>query len=146
MVCTFCGHRNIYEVGVEEKTKEVIIDLIENCNVDTFYVGGMGEFDSICSSIIRTLKNKYNIKLILFLPYFSNKLNTEKEYYYNMFDKILIADTEMLYYKQRITKRNQIMVDYSDYIICYVVRNFGGAYKTMKYAEKKQKNIIRVNS
>ena len=42
--------------------------------------------------------------------------------------------------------RNQEMVDRSDLVIFCVERSSGGAYQTMKYAIKNQKNIINLCS
>ena len=36
------------------------------------------------------------------------------------------------------------MVDQADLIIAYVDHPYGGAYKTLEYAKKKQKNIINL--
>ena len=45
-----------------------------------------------------------------------------------------------------ILKRNFWMVDKSEYVISYVYREFGGAYKTLKYAQKTGKNIISADT
>ena len=44
MVCTFFGHRDTPRIA-ELILKEKIIYLIENKNVDKFYVGNNGNFD-----------------------------------------------------------------------------------------------------
>ena len=36
------------------------------------------------------------------------------------------------------------MVDRSDFVVFFVERNSGGAYQTMKYAEKQGKEIINL--
>ena len=36
------------------------------------------------------------------------------------------------------------MIDNSDVVIVYVIRNHGGAYDAMRYAERQNKTIIRV--
>ena len=40
--------------------------------------------------------------------------------------------------------RNREMVDRSDLVIFCVERSSGGAYQTMKYAVKQEKNIINL--
>ena len=84
-VCCFCGHRDCYN-GFREQIKAKIKDIIENDGVTVFYSGGMGEFDRLCESVVREIKrrNKY-IKLYLIKPYFTHKLNTEKDYYSNFY-------------------------------------------------------------
>lgn len=46
--------------------------------------------------------------------------------------------------KQILTKRNQWMIDQCDVVVGYVYRDFGGAYNSIKYAEKQNKAILRV--
>ena len=41
-----------------------------------------------------------------------------------------------------IKARNRWMVDNSDLIICYIIRNYGGAADAVKYARHKEKRII----
>ena len=53
-VCTFFGHRDCPKVS-ESKLREILTDLIENHNVDMFYVGHQGAFDSLVSGVLREL-------------------------------------------------------------------------------------------
>ena len=46
MICTFFGHRDC-PFQIESNLKHEIINLIESCSVDTFYVGNNGNFDKI---------------------------------------------------------------------------------------------------
>lgn len=119
---------------------------INEYGINTFYVGDRGDFDRHAAGAVRSLKYKYpNIKLVLVLPYFTNKLNEYKEIYKMDYDSIYIP-TELadVHPKGAITKRNRIMVDESELIICYINRDFGGAYDTVKYAERQNKNIIHI--
>ena len=45
-VCTFFGHRNYPEL-IKPKLRATLIDLITNYEVDTFYVGHQGQFDTM---------------------------------------------------------------------------------------------------
>ena len=68
-------------------------DLILSQGVTEFWTGGMGNFDGSFSAAVRGLKRKYpDIKLILIKPYFSNELNTNKEYYEYTYDDVVIPD------------------------------------------------------
>lgn len=40
--------------------------------------------------------------------------------------------------------RNRYMVDRADLIMCFIERNQGGAYNTIKYAEKMNKKIVHI--
>ena len=71
------------------------------------------------------------------------KLNEYKEYYETSFDDILIpAELVEIHYKRAIPARNRWLVDNSDYLIAMVWRDFGGAYTTLRYAQKQGKKII----
>ena len=108
--------------------------------------GGMGDFDGMFSSAVRTLKRKYaDINLLLVKPYFSGELNTNKEYYEYMYDEVIIPDVVAgVHPKSAITKRNRWMVEKSDIILYYIQRDFGGAYTAIKYATKLGKKTISV--
>ena len=41
-------------------------------------------------------------------------------------------------------ERNRFMVDNSSILLAYLREDRGGTYNTVKYAEKKQKQIIRI--
>lgn len=103
----------------------------------------MGEFDGFSAAAVRNLKRKYpnkEIRLTLVLPYMQQKLNEYKEYYETSFDDILIpAELAEIHYKRAIPARNRWLVDNSDYLIVMVWRDFGGAYTTLRYAQKQGK-------
>lgn len=136
--CMFCGHREILnKFEIQNKTEIAIEYLIANDNVSVFYSGGMGDFDMICENCVRKIK-KYNnnLKLYLVMPYLTKNINKNPEYYYSMYDEIIIPDMGDVFPKQAILKRNRWMVDKSDYMLAHIERNYGGAYKTMLYAIK----------
>lgn len=143
--CCAFGHRELYK-NINDELQKIIINLIESENVTSFLVGDIGQTDSTLSTIIRKLKNTYpDIKLFLVKPYFSNKLNTNKEYYKIMYDDIIIpAELAGCHYKSAITKRNKWMVDKCDFVIDCTYRNFGGAVDAIKYAKKIGKRIIEL--
>lgn len=79
------------------------------------------------------------------IQYFTNDLNTNKEYYAALYDDVVIP-TEIigLHYKSAIKARNRWMVDNSDLIISYVTRDYGGAADAIKYANNQNKHIINI--
>ena len=144
-ICCFCGHRDC-DSSLREKIKEAITDLIENQGITTFYSGGMGNFDKLCESVVRELKQKHkDIRLCLIMPYMTKRLNTDKEYYAEMYDEIIIPDLGDVHYKRAITERNKWMVDRSDVVLCYVIRNNGGAYKMREYGARMKKPIVMLS-
>lgn len=139
-VCTFCGHR-IVKSDIEDKVYSALEDLIKNENYNTFYSGGMGEFDQICESAVRRLKKEYpHIKLYRVIYKYKTNLDAVRE----IVDDIILPELEGFHYKEMILKRNEWMIDSSDAVLCYIRRDFGGAYKTMKHAEKSGKMIINL--
>lgn len=143
--CCAFGHRIIFE-NIRGKTESIVKDLIEKYGINLFYTGGMGEFDNMFSSVVRTIKKQYsNINLVLVKPYFTQDLNKNKIYYDTNYDSVIIP-TQLadVYYKSAIKQRNQWIIDNSDIVITYVQKNYGGAYEAEKYAKKKDKKIIRL--
>ena len=144
MCCCF-GHRDIW--GSVPNFADVLERLITESSVTVFMTGGMGDFDGIFSSAVRTLKRKYpDIKLLLVKPYFSGELNTNKEYYEFTYDDVVIPDVLAgVHPKSAITKRNRWMAENSDFVVTYVYRDFGGAYDAKKYALKLGKTVFETN-
>lgn len=144
-ICSFFGHRDVFE-NISDELKQAIEKAITEYDINTFYVGDRGDFDRRAAGAVRSMKSKHpDIKVVLVLPYFTNKINEYKEFYEEDYDSIFLPQELMgVHPKGAITKRNRLMVDESELIICYVKREFGGAYNTVKYAERKKKNIIRI--
>lgn len=143
--CCFFGHRQVFH-KINTELEKLIFHLIEEKGVTTFLVGGYGEFDSKCSEAVDSAKRKYPyIKLYLIKPYFSNELNINKEYYYACYDDIIIPDILAgIHYKAVIGVRNKWMIDQSQYVIAYLRRDFGGAYDAVKYANKKNVQVLNI--
>lgn len=108
----------------------------------------MGDFDKMCSSAVRRAKRKYpdkEIKLVLVLPYLTQELNENRAFYETSYDDIIVPiELADVHYKSAITKRNRWMVDQSKYLIAFVYKDFGGAYTTLRYAEKKSLQIFNL--
>ncbi len=91
--CTFAGHRNLFLPDADRKIETALDGLIARDETFVFYTGGMGEFDSKCASAVRAAKHRHHdkeIRLILVLPYMSNRLNTDRNYYESSFDDVMI--------------------------------------------------------
>lgn len=60
-----------------------------------------------------------------------------------MYDDVIIPTELMgIHYKGAIKARNRWIVDNSDIVIGYSIRDYGGAYTALKYAEKLGKKTI----
>ena len=146
---SFFGHRYIENPLSLQKILEKLIEKIidENEYVD-FLVGRNGDFDIIASSAVRRVQKNYrddNNCLVLMLPYNTAEYRDNKNYFEEYYNEIRISfSAELAHPKNAIQTRNKEMVDMSDLVICYVTENKGGAYKTMKYAQKSDKKIINI--
>ena len=139
--CCGFGHRNVFENIGDKLDSAVEMAIQQGCEI--FYTGAMGEFDSLFSSAVRKAKKAYpHIKLICVKPYFTNDINTNK-YYTALYDDIIIPDELAgIHPKAAIKARNRWMIDNSDVILIYTVRNYGGACETKRYAQHENKAII----
>ena len=145
MTITFCGHSNcLFSDEEKDELKQLIIKEIRNNPTCKFYLGGYGDFDSLCLRALRELKIDFpDIKLLFITPYLDNnysKLQLAKYYY----DDIIFPPIENVPRKFAILKRNEWMVDSADLVIAYVKYSWGGASKTLEYAKRKMKQIINL--
>lgn len=143
-VCCGFGHREVFENISERISSAVRTAAEQGCEI--FYTGAMGRFDEMFSTEVRAIKKNFpNIKLICVMPYMTNKINTQGDYLYTLYDDILVP-TELadVHYKAAITKRNQWIIQRSELVIVYTRRNFGGAYNAKRYAERMKKEIITI--
>ena len=142
MICCGFGHRNVFS-KIDDKLERAVADAVAS-GCDMFYTGAMGEFDSLFSSAVRKAKKSCpDIKLICVKPYMTKEINKNRDYYNFMYDDVIIP-TELIgiYYKGAIKARNRWIVENSDIVIGYTIRDYGGAYTALKYAERLKKKIF----
>ena len=108
----------------------------------------MGEFDELFARTVRSMKRECpSLRLVLVLPYLTERLNLDKAFYEVFYDEILIpAELDSVHPKAAIGLRNRWMVDRSDIVIAALHRNFGGAADAVRYAESAKKEIIRMRN
>ena len=146
MIITFCGHSNcLFSDEEKEKLKQLLIKEIRKNPTCKFYLGGYGDFDSLCLRTLRELKNDFpDIELLFITPYLDSnysKLQLAKYYY----DDIIFPPIENVPRKFAILKRNEWMVDSANLVIAYVKYSWGGAAKTLEYAKRKKVPIINIS-
>ncbi len=136
---TFIGHSECWDVD-RDTVENAIIDLIEK-GVETFISGGMGNFDKLGARTVCKLKNRFpKIKNIIVIPYLTFNVWDR-----DIFDEVIYPmGLEKYHFKSAIKKRNQFLVENSNYAICYVKHSWGGAAKTYEYAKKKEINIVDI--
>ncbi len=140
--CTFIGHRNCSE-DMKEKLQTILEDLIIKEKVDLFYVGNQGRFDRLVYQVLCDLENKYDIKTRVVLPY----LNQKNEDIYFDFCKTIFPETiTKTPPRFAIHKRNDYMLQKSEYLICYLEFTFSNTYTFVEKAKKQNIKIINIGS
>jgi len=137
MIIAFCGHNNVSDIQkVREWLCNVLDQFIHEKNV-IFYLGGYGGFDRLAASVVHQ-KQKINpsAQSVLIIPYLSRKYD-ESGYDYTLFPPL-----ESVPPRYAILKRNEWMVEQADVVIAYVTHGWGGAAKTLEYAQAKKKAIL----
>lgn len=141
-VVVFVGHRNEWQcLNLKDEIYKIFEQLIIE-GYTTFYDGAHGAFDKLCMNVVCELKKKYpHIKLILISTHYKHNKLLPFCYSYSIFPPL-----ECVYPKAKITERNKWMVDNCDIIVCHIENTSAtsGAYRTIKYARKKNKNIIEI--
>ena len=142
--CCFAGHADVRSNEIIElRLKNEIINLIENEGVTTFYNGAKGGFDMLCARCVNELKKEYpQIKSCWVLAYMPKENDEQHQEIARLFDEAIYPNLERVPPRVAILKRNEWMVDNSDFLIAYIEHTWGGAYKTLEYARKKQHILI----
>ena len=141
LIVTFCGHRDVFDPEtVSAWLNETVKGLIRE-GADCFYLGGYGQFDALAAAVVRKQKERYlEIRSVLVLPYLDRPFDASD------YDETVYPPLENVPKRYAVSRRNEYMIDRSDVVIAFVTRSFGGAYKTLCYAQRKQKRIIRYDN
>lgn len=139
MVCTFFGHRDILE-DIEPRLQQTIRNLIENFEVDTFYVGDKGDFDRVVRRTLKQLSKEFpkiNYAVIpAYMP--GQKCGNDTSDYYCPY---VFEKTPPRF---AIIKRNKWMLARADFVITYVKHTVGGAAQFKELAERQGKIVINI--
>lgn len=147
---SFFGHRELRDsLLVEQCLDKLIQKLIREKEYVEFLVGREGEFDQLVSSTIRRCKRLVrddNSALIWVLPYATSEFLNNEESFRQYYDEIEIcASAAAGHFKNAYQTRNRDMVNRSDMVVFCIQHESGGAWQTMKYAQKQGKQYINVN-
>ena len=112
--CCFAGHSVLYDRQVVNEIKNTAEQLVTKYGVNEFWVGNYGGFYMYSVSAIRELKKSY--------PH-------------------IIINLVIPYLTGSI---NEYMVDNCDFLICYIEKSWGGAYRTYMYAKRKKLKIFNL--
>ena len=141
-VCTFFGHRDCPNT-IKPLIREVIIDLIENQNVDTFYIGQQGSFDFLARSVLAELADAYpHIRYSIVLARLPQQNKT-----YDPLDasnSLLPEGIENVPPRFAINWRNEWMLKQASFVVTYVTHSWGGAAKFTEKATRLKKTVINL--
>jgi uncharacterized phage-like protein YoqJ len=126
--CTFFGYCDCSE-SVQSKLRTVLVELIEYCGVNQFYVGQQGTFDAMVLDILQKLASEY--------PYIrydvvSEKLPSKYEQL-ETFPIIFPDELENVPSQFAISRRNDWMLQQADYVVTYAAHSWDNA---AQYGEK----------
>ena len=134
--CTFFGHRDCPS-NIKEKLREVLIELIENQSVYSFYVGNNGAFDRLVRGVLRELVHEYpQIQYAVVLERMPSGQGDNKQ------DTMLPEGIEEVPPRFAISWRNNWMLRQSDFVVTYITHSWGGAAKFAQKAARQKKTII----
>ena len=141
MVCTFFGHRDTpSEVSV--LLKAILEFLITEKEVDCFYVGTQGRFDSLARRELQILQQAYpHIQCLTVLAYLTPR-HADKQS--EMFDTVYPEGLETVPPRYALAKRNAWMVDNADVVVTYAKYTFGHAWRLQEAARKKGKVVYNL--
>ena len=146
-ICCFAGHSDLADTEeIYTRLLSTLENIVSEGSVTEFWVGNYGAFDRLSARAVREIKAKHSdIKSALVVPYLTSGINEYRDELQKDFDDIIIADIPPKTPKKlQIIKCNQYMVKSSQILVCYVKHSFGGAAKTLEYAEKR-KDITVIN-
>lgn len=142
----------IYKDIIKQLT--IIVERYILLGVDTFYSGTADGIDLIAFFVVAKLKQKYPyIKNITCTPFIQQPNIVKCKDWHNKMleitDQNIVVSTIPEYkcsnLKGAYQKRNEYMVDNSDYVIAvWNGKNSGGTYNCIRYAKKQNKKITYI--
>ena len=142
MIVTFFGHRSVSDgKELERRVLQTLEEICDPAEAHTFYCGGYGAFDSLCARACRAFKQESpKSEVILVLPYLNRAEALPAK---SVYDGTIYPPLEGVPLRFAILRRNEWMAKQADVVIAYV-KTCGGAEKSLAYAERLKKRIIRL--
>ena len=134
-ICTFFGHRDAPD-DLKPRLRQVITELIESGQADTFYVGNQGRFDAMALAVLTELAARYPIRYAVVLAYMPTRPVGAESF---LPDGIETAPKRFA-----ISYRNRWMADHADIAVTYVRTACGGAAQGKKRAVSRGKTVIEL--
>ena len=137
------GHRRISNtLIVENALSDAVRNLVINKEYVEFLVGRDGDFDILAASVVKRCQREIrddNSNLIWVLPYLTSEYRKNEVAYRSYYDEIEVFPNAG-HYKSAFQSRNRFMIDRSDLVLCCIERDSGGAFQSVRYAERMGDN------
>lgn len=149
--CCFSGHRIIASdelFSLKDRLTAELENLI-NRGVVVFIAGGALGFDTLAAQTVLKLKGKYPfVKLVLALPCKEQDArwkDKDKEVYEDILRRAdLVHYVNESYTPSCMRSRNDYMVEWAEYCMCYLRYDNGGTYYTVSRAKRLGRELIRL--
>ena len=143
---SFFGHRRISNtLIVENALSDAVRNLVINKEYVEFLVGHDGDFDILAASVVKRCQREIrddSSNLIWILPYSTSNYRKNEFSYRSYYDEIEVFPNAG-HYKSAFQSRNRFMIDRSDLVLCCIERDSGGAFQSVRYAERMGDNQCR---
>lgn len=138
-------------VNFENSLNQNILKLISR-GCYTFYSGMAMGFDIIAAENVLLAKKAYkkaSIKLICAIPFIEQSSSYTPQWR-ERYEEVLtkcdeVVLTSDVYFKGCYAKRNEFMVDNSDFVITWFDGKNGGTKNTIDYANRLGRQVININ-
>lgn len=146
-VCAFTGHRNLNGELDYNLLDKVILNLIHG-GTKLFLCGMAVGFDMAAAESVLRYKNEYGVKMRACIPH-ERQSSAFSESDKARYDRILAGCDEKIvispeYFRGCMQVRDRYLVDNCDVLVSFLRRDTGGTHYTVKYAEKCNKNVIKL--
>ena len=144
MIVALTGHRRLEKGFDREKLKNALAALAEE-GADTFLCGMAMGFDLLCCEILLSLKEKYPLKVEACVPCADQSERfppAAKAAYEDLLSRCdAVTVLHETYCDGCMFERNRYMADKCDLLFAYLHSPKGGTAYTVRYAEKKGKQV-----
>ena len=143
------GHRHPERAReVESRLWGLLRELFEKHEYPEFLIGRNGDFDLLAASVIRRAMQAYGRErgvLVLVLPYSTAEWQKDGQALLLYYDEVeIFAGANGTFYKAAIPARNRHMVDRSQLVVCWLEKESGGTFQTIRYAKKRGKDVLNL--
>lgn len=147
--CSIIGHRKIIITTLLKlKLEKIFTYLITEHSVTNFLFGSKSQFNDLCYDIITNLKQIYlNVNRIYIRAEYPKTCDSYEKYILKLYEQSYYFDENLNSSKLNYIKRNETLINKSDYCIFYYNPENqinSGTRMAYNYALKKHKNIINV--